>query len=55
MIVGTLKIPINYRLSSDAHSHYSAISMPENQVVGKDPIAIGKQFSTAIDFLHIIW
>ena len=48
MTVGILEIPINYGVPSDAHSHYSVISMPDNQVVEKDPIAISEPFPTAI-------
>ena len=48
VIITILEIPIFY---SDAHSHYSTITMSDNQVIEKDSITISRKLSTTIALL----
>ena len=53
--ISILEIPIYYRLINNAHFHYPAIFMSDNQVVEKDSITIHKALPTAVVSLHIFW
>ena len=48
VIITVLEIPIFY---SDAHSHYSTITMSDNQVIKKDSITISRTLPTTMALL----
>ena len=48
VIISVLEIPIYYGLTSDAYSHFSVISMSDNQIVEKGSETICQTFPTVV-------